>query len=239
MAHGYDDYGVSKAARTVHATPDLAEESVRLGAISSVDRRGNVIQYDDFEPATLKWDLTSLGTRTYKSDDQARSGDYSLFLTTLPIEGSTESGHILLAYPMASRFGAEMWFLWEGLDIIIRVVMTIRDITGEYEGSMRYNTATDTLQYYASGGPWTTLETFPFPLMTLTFWPMKIVCDAINHQYVRCLFADREYDLTTLPLDLVGAAGSSYVDASVSVETLVDDSPHMYIDDFIFTQNEP
>jgi len=239
MAHGYYDYGVSRKVPTVHASPDIAEGAVRRGAVSSVDRRGNVLEYDDFEDATLKWLLSHPTTRTFKSDTWARSSDYSIHLATLAETGSTASMAKGFGYPVPSRVGEEFWFLWDGYHLILTLQMLIRDNSGRYEASIRFNTQGRTLEYYDSGGVWQPIDTYAHTLSNKTFWPIKLVCDSINREYVRCMFIDMQYDLTTVPYRLVGPGGTSYLEAWLIIETLGNAVSHVYVDDFIFTQNEP
>lgn len=239
MAHGYYDYGVSRAVPTVHATPDIAEGAVRQGAVSSVDRRGNVLEYDDFEAATMKWTLRPGVGVVAKSDEWARSGDYSIYLETgAETEDASEIGKSF-AYPVPSNLGAEFWFLWDGTPMIIELLVEIRSATGQYAATIRYDTSTSTLEYYDSAGVWQVLETYPFTLQTNVFWPMKLVCNSINNEYVRVLFMEHEYNLTTIPMGVAGPAGTSYITVEIEIETLEDGGAVAYVDDVILTQNEP
>jgi len=239
MAHGTPDYGMTKETRTVHAVAEYGEAAIRQGAVSSVDRRGNVIEYDDFEAATMKWGfLLGLGV-VQKSDNVARSSDYSVMIQPGPDAEDASGINKSFFYTVPSNLGAEIWFLWEVSPIRITLLMEIRDATGQYDATIRYNTNTNTLDYDAGGGVWVPLETYPFTLETDIFWPMKLVCNSINHEYVRCIFMENEYNLANIPMNVAGPAGTSYVTVEVEIEALEDGGALAYVDDFILTQNEP
>jgi len=239
MAHGFEDYGASKAARTVHATTDMAEESVRVGAVSSVDRRGNVIEYDDFEAATMKWSLEAGFGTTVKSNAYARSGDYSVNLRTGAVEGDANTLSKYIVYPVPSRLGFEIWYRDQGGMGRINLEAEVRDQVDTYDVRLRYDEETNRLEYYDAAGAWQEIDTYAFGPRNLVFWPMKLVYDVINHQYVRALFMNYEYDLTGIPARRSGAGAAPHVGVTIETITLIDFAWDIYVDDFIFTQNEP
>jgi len=239
MPHGTPDYGMTKETRTVHAVAEYGEAAIRQGAISSVDRRGNVIWWDDFEAATMKWTSGAIGGIAAKSDTYARSSDYSFHLLTEATTNRLAGLDNSFMYPVVSRIGFELWFLPYELTGPFAVRTRPRDGTTRWQAEIRYDFGTGVLSYLADGGANVPIDTFTQHPDPDTWWPIKYVVDLINAEYVRCMFMDREYDLTGIPLWVVGGAGTPHVDIVIEVTSVNDEAQDIYIDDFILTQNEP
>ncbi len=84
MTHTLPDYTTKYKMTNIFSNIDTAELAVRLGSGVIYDRRGNVVDYDDFEHGSLKWDndFTAHAGTVAVSTDTARSGGKSLKIVT-------------------------------------------------------------------------------------------------------------------------------------------------------------
>ena len=100
MTRGQPDFGLYAPKNTLSSMADLGELAIRLGAISSVDRKGSAIALDDFESPLLKWvtaatsgGSVTLGTTSVRSGSQA----IKLFATNSVGAHATIRKYLLLA----------------------------------------------------------------------------------------------------------------------------------------------
>ncbi|GAH83946.1 unnamed protein product, partial [marine sediment metagenome] len=83
MPRGQPDFGMYASASTIGSVSDLAELAVRLGSINIFDRRGKVIDFDDFEDVRKGWEFELLGGATaVRASTAPKSGSQHWILTT-------------------------------------------------------------------------------------------------------------------------------------------------------------
>lgn len=242
MPHGYPPWsGVKK--RTVTSLPvDLGELAARLGSAVTFDRRGDVIFIDSFDSGYHKW-IASYGGDgggVHISTKTARTGAYSTKLVT----GKASTGHASLDKyhfePVLSKVGLEASFAPISADPLTR--LSIYHYTGEgyYLFQVRYDYATETLEYLDSGPHWHELAAGLafFPNYT-SFNSLKLVVDLEDNEYERVVFNANTYPLKDVAAVWVPGESAPYMALGISAVGDADDNYTVYLDDVIFTQNEP
>lgn len=242
MGHGTPDWGVTAGAATVYQLTDLGELAVRLGSIVTHDRRGDVIFLDDFEGGLVAW------LRTYGGDGadvqpsiaRARSGHYSALLRA----GSNVPRLAGLihrqGFPALGVFGAEFSWVRETDIETLKMEFNLNTIPHFIRAAMRYEEATNELQYLNSAGGWVAFATGIDPTTRLhTFQTWKLVFDAVSQVYVRAIYNDVTYLLTDIPVQVEPIPLAPHLDYRVELVGRAAQNDEVYVDDVILTQNEP
>lgn len=242
MAHGTPDWGITAGRQTIHQLTDLGELAARLGSPITFDRRGDVVFWDDFECGLAKWIANNAGTGAAVALDTgfARSGENSVRLTA----GSTSTMRAgILHYepfPVLSRIGFEIHVHMPFGNGAFEWNVQLADGAAKLNAGVRYDDATNQLQYRDTLNNWVTFATGVDMLGgQRAFHAGKLVIDFDTREYVRFIADAVTYDLSGIdpqsfaspeaPHMLVGA--SWFDDAGTNDYALVDDA--------IITQNEP
>jgi len=242
MAHGYPDYGIYTAKKTVYSLQDMAELAARLGSIVTFDRRGDVIWLDDFEDNINKWgqEPSGVGAAIALSTDAARNGGYSCKLTTGNVAG--EYARIIHSgpYPILSKIGFEISFTLDTNTMRFRIGLSLYDGTYHSRASVQYNMPFARVEYVDENGVWQVLDTItPLRSGHTLFHTIKLVVDFVNYKYERLLLDSLSYDLTPYSLYRIGDTSSPVLLVDAIHYTNVDANISNYVDDAIITQNEP
>lgn len=218
-----------------------AELAVRLGAIMSHERRGQVIWFDDFECGHLnKWVLTLNGadSLTELSTAYARNGAFSLYLYAGNAASRSAEANHYLPFPTLSKVGLEGWVaLPSASNGYFYFGWYIYTGTTLYNYLIRLNPSTGTIGVLIGAGSWVNFSTALAPTVNQGLFVLKLVADLTTQKYVRCLFNDTEYDLS---------AYSSYSQVNATSRSMVlvkkayniSEALTAYVDDVIVTQNE-
>ena len=244
MAHGAPDYGVSASKSTVYSLQDMAELAARLGSIVTFDRRGDVIWFDDFEDGIGKWSLDGLGTGNAQewSSVTSRSRGFSLKLTCGSDNLMLAVAWRLFAFPTLSKHGFEFSFSYPDEDQVksISIWVAIYDGVNILEAELAYEREPKTLKYYGANYDYVNLRTdlslYGDETLTHTF---KLVLDPIKKEYVRAIVNERTYDLSGNGMPYWADDRTPRVEVLIGLLGVAGVNCIAYIDDFIFTQNEP
>lgn len=242
MPHGYPPWsGVKK--QTVFSIPiDLAELAVRLGSIVTHDRRGDVVFMEGFDEGYQKW-LVSYGgggAAVQVSTDTARSGAYSVKLTT----GKAAGGHGSLdkyhPRPVLSKVGLEAHFAPTTADPAVHETIYHYTGAGYYVFEVRYDHSTEKLQYLTGPATWEDIaKDLAFFPNKSSFNMMKLVVDLEANEFERVIFNDNGYTLPGVGGLWVGGASAPYLAIGVCAKGDASGNYTVYLDDVILTQNEP
>ena len=220
-----------------------AEVAARLGSISTFDRRGEVIWFDDFEDNIAKWTISySAGAGTVAlSNAAARNGAQSAKMVT----GATTSDDIIitrwLTYPFTkTKIGYEQSFCFQSV-FTSYFQLSLLILTGSRYvlGSIRYNPITPTLEYQTTSGAWVSLTAVSLAAANTLFHTMKLVIDPYSEKYVRLILDANVYDLSAISLYAMGSSLTASMSLAFTFATLSANSRACYVDDAIVTQNEP
>jgi hypothetical protein len=242
MVHTLPDYTTKYKLATIFANIDEAELSVRLGSNCIFDRRGNVVFSDSFEQSAIFWTQTISGAGTSIAQDTttARTGGKSVKFTLGAVIGAETLISKYLQSLLEKRIGIEAHFSTESTAGTIEIRLDYTTGTRVYMSGIKYSVADEKIYYYASSGDFLTLATgIKIQHYKYTFIPIKYVIDLVTGKYVRLLFNNDVYDLSTYSL-----SSGAYVSAEYSNPWILCHNPSasqkiFYLDDVIITQNEP
>jgi len=239
--HGAPDWSVYRIDSLSYTVMDLAELAARLGSINTFDRRGDVLFMDAFHHGLNRWwtDLNGTGAAATPDPTHARSGGYSLKLTTGKTSTYITDASHDEPYPALSTFGIEISAT--NNDSISEFGLWLFIFTGTIRltGALFYLPQAQTLAYLDSAAVYQTLDTVDLPDSAELFNTFKLVIDAENQVYVRAILNSTQYDLTDIPLHTPANTDDPFM--RILIETLgdSDDNYSIYVDDAILTRDEP
>lgn len=242
MAHGHPDWGVSGPKSTLYTLQDMAELAVRLGSIVSFDRRGDVVWYDDFESTTLKWAsvLAGAGAAVARSTAMAYHGDASLAITA-----GSDGSHYANAYrnlelPVLSKVGVELAFAHEGNTSAVSLLLQVHTGGTALWPAVAYSHVAKTLSYYAATGATVILATgVSLPYSAQIWNHLKLVIDIDDAEYQRLIVGSTTYDMTGIACLTSASVAVPLLQTQIIHEGVAGSNPVCYVEDVIFTQNEP
>lgn len=242
MAHTLPPWTTKYRMVKVFANVDNNELAARLGALSTEDRRGDIIWYDDFEADAIHWwKEFSGGTPTMALDTtRAYRGNQCMKLTTDGDNNNWLAMRKEFQHPNEVKIGAECMIKFPLTKA--QVTMSLDGYTGSafYTGQIRYDIDAGEIQYYASPGGWTKLNGSLYDAANKEIWHlMKLVIDWEAKEYVRVIISDMEYNLSGKALVATAIGTSKHIIARVRLDAKEAVAKTCYVDNFIFTQNEP
>jgi len=242
MSHGQPDFGAYAAKVTVGSLADMAELAARLGSVVTLDRRGDVIFFDDFEAPILNWTGAGDGVadeeRLYP--DKAFMGSQSAYLQTSgDIEDSAYIVRRFHATPN-QRYGIEARLFQIMADSYFDIALYIYTGSKIHKAEWRYDGEGSKLFIWDSTGNWKEIATGIKTLPIRNEWlPMKLVIDSLNWKYVRGLFLGYEYDLSGEATEEDNSEIPPCIELSLAVTNITGVTGRALFDNVIFTQNEP
>lgn len=245
MPRGQADFGMY-APKTVGATlADMADLAVRLGSIVEYDRRGDVIYIDDFETPKGKYIDASYGTgsKAILDSSVAKSGAQSIKLVTGGTINQYSRTQHYMPLSALGRLGLKVSASLHRMDAFASTfVLWLETYTGTQLVNAKIQIDVDggILKYFDENG-WQTFESGLelYALYSFIFHNMKMVIDLDTNKYVRFLIDSLSYDLSAYSLNTSTNTRAPY---SVAVFTLTDLYGRVWncwLDDLVFTINEP
>jgi len=235
------DYGVLSANQTVYPVTDLSELAVRLGAIPSIDRTGDVIFADSFEDGLNKWSagwgMVAGAVRT--SMETARSGRYSALLSAGVAAGAEVNIAHYLPLPVLSNLGLEAHSALDSNSDLFFLTIVLYTGASLVIGILQYDFTAKEVRVYNPVGGYTTIAT-GVNLMAdhKVFHAFKLVIDPISQTYLRAIIDSTTYNLSAHGLFIFPAANDPMAEIHVNQKSNVAALCDVYVDDVIATQNE-
>jgi len=242
MAHGQPDFGAYSAKQTIGSMADNAELAARLGSLVTFDRKGDVLWTDDFEDNAAKWLAAYVGgAGTWAlSAVRALMGGSSGVLTTAAAIGATAEVIRRVFYPVVSKVGFEIAFNFGAGAYPVEFKMTVDDRVNITEYLIRYNFNTSDLDLVTAGGAVISIDPnlVVHPAGT-GFHLIKLTVDIATGHFEKVLIDDMSYDISAYGGQVIGLAVSAGVYLSALVTSTLAAGVNMFLDNAIFTQNEP
>ena len=225
-----------------HILQDMGELAVRLGSTVSFDRRGIVMDMDDFETGLSKW-----GYDGYASDSAQKvvvthvyRGGYAIQLNSGKLADPIYI--INKAFPniSAKKSGAEIAFRPSsgGYYQIIRLQHS--DGSALSQASIKLDMVAKEIYYLNSGGNYASFGTIPDLGAMTTIWNViKLVADFENETYYRVILNGTTYDLSSYALYQTSPSANPYVQFLYGVYGDGVTQSVMLVDAFIYTIEEP
>ena len=242
MAHGQPDHGRSSGLVTTFQLQDLGELSARDNQAVTYDRRGDLYVLDDFEAATIKWNATvnGNGAASARSTAQAFRGDASWLLTHGDSIGDVSNISKTFALPRVSRLGLEVKFSADTLaDGLFTIAGIYFDGSNSHTFQVRVDMEDNQIQLADENADFQDIIAYTPTDQPNRFHHLKLVMDLALDTYVRLLFNNTETDVTATAMTNAVSAGNARAVITLSHEAISAVNRSLYIDDFLFTQNEP
>lgn len=214
------------------------ELAARLGSISTFDRRGEVIFFDDFERGKNKWTETATGSSIFSlSNTCCFSGNLSGKLVTGASNNDQMQLNRVLNYINLNKMGFEIKFTTRGLTgtYIFSIQFVKYNGTNSLSSTLTYTHSTGVLSITDSSGA-VSLGTIS---LNEGFNIFKLVADFRNDKYTRAILNENEYDISSYGLVSAVAASAKYFNCLITLKAAEAATKTGYIDDAIVTKNEP
>lgn len=225
------------------------ELSRRLGSIMTLDNRGRVFWYDDFEAPSLKW-ITRLGDGTGDSvtisTAQVHTYDQSVKLiagTDIVGFASIEKDFII---PIESRIGLEFSVALDATtpSISIEVDLDMYNGVTVHNASLLWTLSKTSLAIKNPDG--STYTEFCLNYDNIAedhLWhTFKFVVDFSKNtetsHYIRCMTEEKEYDLGLLPVNISNNTSRPHLGVTITNNGDATGNHACYIDDVILTVEE-
>ncbi|KKM13586.1 hypothetical protein LCGC14_1714710 [marine sediment metagenome] len=241
MSRGQPDFGMYAPQAYGASLSDMAELAVRLGSINIFDRRGKVFDLDDCEATLLKWVVATVGNGAAAFDNTSpKSGGQCIKMTSG--DGALDGVSMAKAFSLfdAKRLGFEFSFALPSSHVSLTIIIDNYDATSHYKAEIKIDFNAQTLSYLDSSNAFVELATpDPFTAKAFIHYPFKLVADFDTGYYVRLLFLGVEYDLSEYALYTSGASWRPNTEFKLELARKAAPGGNIYLDDFIFTEDEP
>lgn len=242
MPRGQPDFGAYAVKEVTASLSDMAELAARLGSIVTYDRRGEVVDFDDFESPKLIWSK-SAGEETsvfVHSTSVARSGVQSIKLTT----GDEDEAHIaayrtygiltskVLGIEVAARISLRRCYL--------QVKITYYSGARQYTCECRLDLENHILAVYNDSAAYEEVADVGLLTGISGGWGnLKLVADFDTGKYKRVMFQNTEYDISDITIRSIENPAAPYVTAWLQLKNPAALGNTIWLDNYILTQAEP
>jgi len=245
MPHGTPDWHAWDTSQLLYKSIDPAEAAVRLGAVPSVDRMGQVLAHDNFSDGFADW-TGYVYTPTHQITlmaARARSAGYCVRLWWNDAGDPTGLIHTMRDFPIPYRVGIEGHFhpkMIQGGYFISGYIWSATEwhlvgIQWRWTGVGLYEVAIE-----RPAGIWVPVlnvnYTYGFPR---TWRCLKVVIDMRTHMYVRGWWGSIPIPIVNQAMSYGNSIVEPHIDMNVAAWGDKDYAGECWIDDFIVTAYEP
>ena len=242
MVHGAPDNFQVRPKNITHTLDDDAELAIRLGAISSIDRLGNVIFSDDFSNGIGSWLKTELGIGADISidGDIFKSGGFSCKITPRSDDPYLGSIYNQLHYPDVSKMGLEVNMSMDSYIDYILITLILYDGSWLHYTAIKIDITNNKLQYLDSTQVYQDIVgSVSFPNVTSIFHNFKLKVDFVDDYYINLRYNSELYNLSTLGMYTEAFVSHKHLRSQISVYSKAGENGNVYVDSIIVTRNEP
>jgi len=242
MPRGQPDFGMYAVKEATVSISDMGEVAARLGSIITYDKRGDVVDFDNFEEPIVKAILTD---RVYPfgghlTNETARSGCQCVRLRPLDVIGNVATISKRSTPLATSRLGVEVSFTAPPQYANIYLGFGLYSGTHHKTPAIMLDTRLRELSYYDVGGELVSIATYHTLVShKALFFTLKLVVDFNTDKYVRCMFSNQEWDLSAYSIQSVESEEAPYFACDLTLENRTTSENVIYADDYILTQAEP
>ena len=242
MVHTLPDYTTKYKMTTVFGSIDVYEAAARLKSPVIWDRRGNVRFLEDFSGAVISWYTQATGTGGEVTLDAAHylSAGQSVKLKTGTGENNIANIQRGFPYPIEEKVGFEMSFTIHGGSKQTMIYVSTNSGTTVRRFGINYNKLDEKLEYFASNATWKTLDTDVKTYeQEWLFHRMKIVVDLQTNKYIRGIFDNKLYNMEAYSIYTGSSSSSPHMLVQIQNRNGSSLASTIYVDNFIYTVNEP
>jgi len=242
MPKGQPDFGPYAVKQVTASLADMGELAVRLGSIDSYDRRGNVVYLDDFESPILRWDAAGFpaGYSIYLDSTNVKAGAQSVYL--IPAAGIDSSALISKYFTTLGslRTGLELSFCYLPDKAFLGFYLTNYSLAGMHYAFAVIDSVKEELSIYLGDSTWQKIaDVNPVHPYRHKFIPVKLVADFATGKYVRLLYGNTEYDISSYAIPFTAGEQVPKINAQIIVSNQTAAQQDVWIDDVIITEEEP
>lgn len=242
MVHTLPPWTTKYRMTKIFGQIDTGELAARLSSPVTFDRRGNVVWLDDFEGISVNWGNGGAGSGNSQviHSDRSWTKTNSMKLVTGASANNTSYIRKHMYFPSSTKIGIEAYFCPTASNQEISLIIYGYDGDDEYTAAVTWDPTAKKLYYMNSGGDPVELGS-GFEVDSLyEYWlPIKLVIDFDTKKYVRVLSANAEWDLSAQSLKTTGSEIHPGLRLWILIKTTVNAAKTCYVDNVIFTQNEP
>jgi hypothetical protein len=239
---GQADYGALAPKETSASVSDMGEIAARLGSIVIYDKRGDVVDFDNFEEPIEKWYVLPSGVNGWAilTSDNAKSGCQSVNLA-----GGSDIGdycRMYKSYAVLSSKSLGIEISYSNLSAYCDLYMDLfwYDGINYYRASCKLDPSTGKLYVLDDTNSWVEIGTVvPSQGTSWFFHTFKLVANFDTHYYKRIMYNNVEYDISTIALYHYADTTVAQIFARLEMKVRASGGGSVYLDDFIFTQVEP
>lgn len=241
MVRGQPDFGMYAPETYIAGLSDMAELAVRLGSINRSDRRGRVIDFDDFEGPLLKWHIVNVGDAySIFSSLSAKSGTQSILMCvggagdtpTYIARGTTLVG--------SKRIGVEIAYTFPSSTAHLILQLTYTDDVIVYDAQIKLDFATRKVSYMDEDEHFQEIADIPVPSgWKFLYYPIKFVVDFETGKYVRLMYGGVEYDLSAYNIHSDDPGAIPAIGFYIHWIRIGGALSNIWVDDYILTMEEP
>lgn len=242
MPRGQPDYGMYAVKEVTASISDMGEVAARLGSIVTFDKRGDVVDFDNFEEPVLRWriDFDVAAGLAFHRTVNSLSGSQSLWLQTAAAAAAGEriiSGINILG---SRKLGMEFSFSNLSLNVNLYCWIRYYNGTNEYTATFRLNPTSLELDIQDHVTGWENIYTFPSLVAAQFAWyTIKLVADFRTGKYKRLLMANQDRDISAYTIPVAGLGIAPQIGREIGLVTRDGAIGSVYIDNFVFTMEEP
>ena len=241
MPHGQRDWGNVGAESTVAGLSDLAELAARLGSPVTFNREGNVLLLDTFDQGMGRWE--GAGIAPYEIEivsEWSRYGGYSLKFDVAADAAKYGLVDTYLPFPVKSSYGLEFSLRLNAYINVIYIWMKFYD-GAQYQtyDVYAYPNSEKIVLFDRTAGTVTFADPWVIRTSGMNWHTFKLVADIKDQYYRRLIVNDVEYDLTAYRPRVGTSEDASNVFLRLQFYGSDSGAGVAYLDDVIFTQNEP
>jgi len=242
MPHGAPDWSNVVKPTVVHRLDDMAEAVVRLGSIITFDRRGDVVWFDSFKHGHNQYIKIASGTgaKVEVSTDCFRNHGFSLKLTAgsdaFRSAGIRRYFPILESGPHGIEFSFTLTSHMEKIDLSI--ICRDKDIESKFE--VYYSLPELRIYYLNENNTFVVLDEDVVLVSAWSFFhTWKLVWNSETGFYIRLLLDNKTYDMADKRAYVRTYIAPDYYHVALTLYGEAGYNPVIYLDDVIFTINEP
>jgi len=242
MAHGMPDDSDVETQSNVSKSLDLSELAIRLGAVPSFDRRGDVVYWHDFSGGfgMLNAYDSSGAIAQLLCNDMALNSGVSLFMKAPNVEDSYAAVYFAMVVGQTTSFGAEFLYSIKNTCKSLSILLPVQvgGLSYLYWADVVF--ATGEVLAYNDAGAWEQVGVHTCYVPDVRWMQsLKLVLDLGNQRYGRLVFNNSTYLLTAVHPFVAPTASPDGVDINFRARSPALTNAEAYLLGLILTQNEP
>jgi len=235
---GQPDYGMYAPKEVTASISDMGEVAARLGSIVIYDKRGDVVDFDNFEEPVLRWRIDAGLPETIQFNSlYPRSGSQCLRLYADGV-GSDPMIYSNISILGSSRLGFEVSFNNLSGTTDLQFYNQFYSGTHLLRAGIKVDRLNSLLYIRDAADNWVLYQDL-IKLTSPCYYTMKYVVDFSTGYYVRVMFGKLEYDASTIQCYSMVSVAAPQIGRIIQLVTKAAAAGVVDIDDFVQTQAEP